>query len=453
MKTSSVSLSPDRHILRWLTAGLIAAGALTAHAQKDTIPSDIISSAKQRQKSMIESTHVVSMDGESVQKDSIERLLNMFYVDQFRHFQDPRAPYFMFLSKSGNLAMGVGGLIRMRGYYDWNGSIPISGFSPYSIPIPKDPTSMRRLAATPAGTGLFFTILGRNTAFGNFMGFFQADFSGYNNRDFKLKKAYVTAGDWTVGYATTTFEDTQAEPSTIDGAGPNGINSRTNVLVRYMHTFKSNWSVAGSIEFPSSSIDADGVHTKACSDYVPDVAAFLQYQWDQGESHVRLSGLARVLSYRDLTESKNFNIIGWGAQLSTVVKILPQFSMYGIASVGKGHESYTTDLASGNFDLIAKPDDPGRLYAPTAVGYVLGAQYYFKPNLFSNIALSEQRYYPKDNPGDAQYKYGLYGAFNLFWDITPRFEVGMEYLAGKRMNFNGTNGSANRVTAMVMLSF
>lgn len=285
------------------------------------------------------------------------------------------------------------------------------------------------------------------------MGFIQGDFSGYNNSDFKLKKAYFTAGDWTVGYATTTFEDTQAEPSTIDGAGPNGINSRTNILVRYMHKFKKNWTVAGSFEFPSSSIDADGIHTKACSDYLPDVAAFMQYEWAGGESHVRLSGLGRVLTYRDLVVGRNYNIFGWGAQFSTVLKIIPQLHMYGIASVGQGHESYTTDLASGNFDLISDPDKEGRLYAPTAVGYVLGAQYYFTPKLYADVALSEQRYYPKKNPGDGQYKYGLYGAFNLFWDITPRFEVGMEYLAGKRMNFNGTHGCADRVTAMVMLSF
>lgn len=454
MKKLSSAIASGKGLTRCLAAAAsVAAGVLSVQGQVQLSETSTDSPAKIRQKSMIDATNVISGGDEQASKDSLENLLNMFYIDQFRHAQDPRAPYFMFLSKDGNLAMGVGGVVRIRGYYDWNGSIPINGFSPYSIPIPKDPASMRRLAATAAGTGMFFTILGKNSFLGNFMGFIQGDFSGYNNSDFKLKKAYFTAGDWTVGYATTTFEDTQAEPSTIDGAGPNGINSRTNILVRYMHSFKKNWTVAGSLEFPSSSIAADGVHTKACSDYLPDVAAFLQYQWAEGESHVRVSGLARVLTYRDLVSARNYNIIGWGAQFSTVLKVIPQFHLYGIASVGQGHASYTTDLASGNFDLIGDPDKQGRLYAPTAVGYVLGAQYYFTPKLYADVALSEQRYYPKKNPGDGQYKYGLYGAFNLFWDITPRFEVGMEYLAGKRMNFNGTHGCANRMTAMVMLSF
>ena len=453
MKTVSCAYAFERNIARWLTAGILVGGALLSHAQTIVESSYEATPEAAKIKSAIDATHVITMGNEGVAKDSISHLLNMFYVDQFRHFQDPRAPYFMFLSKNGNLALGVGGLIRMRGYFDWNGSIPINGFSPYFIPIPKDPTSMRRLSATPAGTGMFLTLLGKNSFLGNFMGFIQADFSGYNNRDFKLKKAYFTAGDWTVGYATSTFEDTKAEPATIDGSGPNGGNSRTNVLVRYSHTFKEKWTVAGSFEFPSSSIKSDGVYTKGCSDYVPDLAAFVQYQWGGGASHIRFSGLGRILTYRDLVVGKNYNIFGWGAQLSTTIKVLPQFNLYGTATLGKGHESYTTDLASDSFDLVEDPDEKGKLYAPTAVGYVFGAQYYFTNNVFADVALSEQRYYPKDNPGDGQYKYGLYGAFNLFWDITPRFEVGMEYLAGKRMNFNGTHGCANRLTAMVMLSF
>lgn len=445
-------------LLKWFTiaAVMLATGTMRGLAQdssSDSAPT-VLPPDKQMIEMMKNSTHIIG-EGQVTQAriDSVKRMLDMFYYDQYRNYRDPRAPYFMFLSKGGNLSMGVGGVVRLRGYFDWNGSIPANGFAPYLIPIPKDPTSMRRLSATPAGTGLFFTILGQNTKLGDFMAYFQADFSGYQNRGFKIKKAYITVGDWTAGMATSTFEDTAAEPQTIDGAGANGVNSHTGVLVRYQHTFKKKWTVAGSLEFPESSTAADGVYTKACSDYVPDVAAFGQFQWNDGSSHVRLSGLLRNLAYRDLTTEKNHNILGWATQFSTVIKVLPQMNVYGIASVGQGHESYTTDLACGSFDLIPKKDEKGVLYAPTAVGYVLGAQYYFLPNLYSNLCLSEQRYYPKDNPGDGQYKYGLYGALNLFWDITPRFEVGMEYLAGKRMNFNGTHGCANRITAMLMLSF
>ncbi len=442
----------SRHIAACAAASLLLAASATASAQSgDSValktPEDV------RMEKMINSTHVIAPGGVEIPVDTIRKRLNIFYIDQFRHFQDPRAPYFMLMSKDGQLAMGVGGMIRMRGNFDWNGSIPVNGFSPYLIPIPKDPTSKRRLWATPAGTGLFFTILGNNTFIGDFMGFIQCDFSGYNNRDFKLKKAYLQSDHWTIGYATTTFEDSSAEPPTIDGAGSNAVNSRTNVLVRYMTTFKDKWTVAGSLEFPSSSVNADDVYTKTCSDYVPDAAAFVQYKWNGGKSHVRLSGLGRVLTYRDLVDQRNYNVFGWAAQLSGVVKVVPQLNLMGIVSVGQGHASYTTDLSIGNYDLIARRGDKGRMYAPAIAGFVFGAQYYIKDNLFINMALSEQRFFPKHNPGDGDYKYGLYGAWNIFWDITPRFEVGAEYVCGKRMDFNGTHGSANRASAMFMFSF
>lgn len=441
-------------VRRILLSGLALCAFTFTFAQTDTVGAGRSKTVSEiRRDAMVASTHVITENGASVPVDSIVKKLNRFYFDQYRHFQDPRAPYFMFMSKDGKLAMGMGGVIRMRGYYDWNGSIPVNGFAPYLIPIPKDPTSKRRLAATPAATGLFFTILGHNSVIGDFMGFIQADFSGYENQGFKLKKAYLQNDHWTIGLATTTFEDPSAEPPTIDGAGPNGVNSKTNILMRYTTTFKKHWTVDASFEFPKSSISADGEYTKACSDFVPDISAAFKYSWNEGSSHVRLSALGRVLTYRNLIESKNHSIFGWGLQLSSVVNIGRSLNLFGIASVGQGHSSYTTDLACDKFDLVSKPGENGTLYAPTAVGYVFGVQYYFTPKLFSNIALSEQRYYPKGNLSDSQYKYGLYGAFNLFWDITPRFEVGAEYLVGKRMNFNRTHGNANRLTAMFMFSF
>lgn len=407
----------------------------------------------QRIADMKNNTHVLYA-GDIAPADSLERLLNIFYYDQFRHFQDPRAPYFMFLSKNGDLALGVGGQVKIRGYFDWDGSIPDAGFVPYDIQIPKDPTRQHNLAASASGTGLFFTLLGNNRLLGNYMAYFQADFSGYNNRGFRIKKAYFTFRDWTVGYATTTFEDTQAEPATVDGSGPNGINSKKSVLVRYLHTFKKHWKVAASVEFPSQSISADGVHTQACNPYIPDLVAFLQYNWgSSNSSHLRLSGLLRTLSYRDLVTGRNHNITGWGVQLSTVINPIEPLNIFGIISTGQGHASYTTDLGNGDFDLIPVVGHEGQLYAPMAAGIVGGVQFYFNKKIFMNAAFSEQTYYPKVNPLNSDYKYGLYAVGNIFWDITPRLEVGFEYLHGKRKNFNGEFASANRLMALLMVSF
>lgn len=386
-------------------------------------------------------------------EDSVRWLISRFYVDQYRHFQDPKAPYFMFMSKDANVAMGIGGVVRMRAWYDWNGSINANGFAPYLIQIPKDPTSKNRLAATPSGTALFFSVIGRSNKIGQYLAYIEANFNGYQGLGFKLKKAYVTINDWTVGYASSSFTDPAAEPPVIDGAGPAGKLSKSTVLVRYLHNIKSHWMVGGSLEMPSSQLDVDNSNTKKCTDWFPDVVATGQYSWDGGISHVRGAVLFKMMEYRDLLTSTNHRVAGWGAQLSATARIFDPLRLYGIANVGQGHSSYMGDLSIGSYDLINNPEKPGRMYAPTALGLTFGAKYFFRDNIYAGLALGKLRYFPKNQARNGEYKYGLYGAINVFWDITPRIQVGAEYLAGKRMNFDHTHGNANRIDALFQVSF
>ena len=397
--------------------------------------------------------NINSLDTTSVSPDSIRSMIDLFYVDQFRHFQDPRAPYFLFMSKDANLAMGIGGVVRMRAWGDWNGSIPANGFVPYLIPVPEDPTQQHKLAATPAGTAMFFKVIGRNSRVGNYLAYIECNFDGYNNVGFKLKKAYVTVNDFTVGYSLTTFSDPAANPPTIDGAGPNGEINKSAVMLRWLHRIKRNWIVSAALEIPKSMVDADNVHTKALSDWTPDVIGFGQYEWDNGNQHVRLSGLLRMIPYRDLSINENVNKIGWGLQLSTVFKPFKRLTLYNSINVGEGIGSYTNDLQIGNYDLVADPDNPNDLYAPMSIGLTAGMKYNFTPNLYAGVAMGEMRYLPKHGVNDNEYKYGLYGAVNLFWDINPRLQVGIEYLYGRRTNFNGEHASANRCDALFQFSF
>ena len=100
-------------------------------------------------------------DGTVPHQDSVRAILDRFYIDQFRHFQDPRAPYFLFMSKDSKFAMGIGGVVRMRGWYDWGGVIPYNGFIPQAISVPRNDIARRKISTTPAGTALYFRVIGR----------------------------------------------------------------------------------------------------------------------------------------------------------------------------------------------------------------------------------------------------------------------------------------------------
>ncbi len=386
-------------------------------------------------------------------QDSIRALVSRFYVNQFRHFQDPMAPYFMFISKGAKMAMGLGGVIKMKGWFEWNGVIPSQNFEVYNMPMHRDPANNKQLAADPGGTGIFFTIIGTHDKVGDYMGYIEATFDGYRPNVFVLQKAFLTIRNVTFGYATSSFADPAAAPPTVDGAGAVGRADRRNILVRYLYT-KKNWSVGGSFEFPTSKPRIDDPNAKKVSDYTPDIAGLVQYKWLDGISHVRLSVLLRGVPYRNLIEQKNHTIFGWGVQLSGMFKVAPPVMLYGLANIGQGHGSYISDLARGQFDLVSDPGTPGKLYAPAALGLTFGARYSITHNVHVGCALSELRYLPKHPyPTTAEYKYGLYGAVNVFWNITPRLQVGLEYDAGKRMNFDHTSGNSNRVVSMAQLSF
>lgn len=384
--------------------------------------------------------------------DSVRYLVEKFYYDQFRHFQDPEAPYFLFLSRDAQLAMGIGGTVRMRGYFDWDGAIPASGFAPYLIPMHPDPAMMRKFGTTPAGTCLFFRVIGRNKSVGNYSLYIEANFNGYDSRDFHLKKAYAIVNDFTVGYANSTFSDPAAVPPTVDAQGPNNKLSNTSVLVRWMPRVKDRWVFALSAETPSTAVGADNTDTEKIDEWVPDGAAFIQYEWGP-TSHIRLSGIVRSLSYRDIKSAKNNYLTGWGMQLSGVGHPLSPLTVYGTLNFGKGYAGLGGDLLIGAYDLIADPDTPGHLYAPRSYGWNIGLQYNFRPNLFASASFSQTRFLPKGQVDPSEYRYGLFGNINIFWNLTPRIQVAAEFDMGKRKDFSGQSRVAKRIGALCQFSF
>ena len=203
---------------------------------------------------------------------------------------------------------------------------------------------------------------------------------------------------------------------------------------------------------PESQTDADNVTTKTLHDWFPDIAAYLAYRLPF-DSHIRLAAMARVLPYRDLVTSKNTNRIGWGIQLSSIYYPLPRFAIYFEANTGQGYSAYMGDLSIGQYDLINNPDKPGKMFAPWALGINIGCKYNFTPNIYACMALAEARYFTPRNAAPDEYKYGLYGAWSCFWEPTPRLQLGIEYLHGRRNNADHQHGSANRIDALFQFSF
>lgn len=403
---------------------------------------------------IIHHTKTFVIDGEKSYADSVRSLMDSFYADQFRHVQDPAAPYFMFLSRNANLAMGLGGEVMLRGWFDWNGAMPNGSFTPYNINVHPAAADIRALGATASGTKLFLRAMGRNERFGRYSLYVEGEFSGYGETDFALKKAYATLNDWTAGLAPTTFSDPGALPPTVDRQGPNNKIDAAAILVRWMHTWKDHWTMAASVEYPAAIKMTNTEYAERCREWAPDLGFFFQYQWAGiGAQHVRFSATTRQISYRNLVKRQNETKVGWGLQLSTMASPIPQVTLYATVNGGRGMAGLGGDWMMNNYDLTPDPEENGTMYMPYVMGYMLGVQYNFTPRLFVDLVYSRTHYYPRHEVADDEYKAGTYGSANLFYYITPRLRVGAGFNVGRRVNAGGEGRTAYRAGLLAAFSF
>ncbi len=258
--------------------------------------------------------------------------------------------------------------------------------------------------------------------------------------------------DFTVGYACSTFSDPAAQPVVIDAAGNNNKFSHTSVLVRYMPCFKNRWHVGVSLETPTAAVDQSMKAAKPVADGLPDVSALVQYQWAPGQ-HVRLSGIARTLSYRDMTASKNHTTAGWGVLLSSVAHPSRQFTTYANFTAGRGIAGLGSDMQHGYYDLIADPENSSKLYAPMSLGWTLGLQYNFRPEFFVSVAASQTYLDARKGTDADEYRCGTFACLTAYWNILPRISVAAELDYGRRENISKVARNAWRANVMCAFTF
>ena len=93
------------------------------------------------------------------------------------------------------------------------------------------------------------------------------------------------------------------------------------------------------------------------------------------------------------------------------------------------------------------------MYAPRSFGWNVGVQYNIRHNLFVSVMGSQTRFLPSQEVSPDEYKYGLMGAVNVFWNPIPRVQLGAEFDLGERMNFSGAHRYARRFGLMGQLTF
>lgn len=381
-------------------------------------------------------------------------LVGVLYNPVNAHFSDPTAPRFLFLDREGKVAFGIGGYVKGTMSYDFCGAIDDGPcFIPFDIPVPTDPALRNQFNASANHTTIFMQLVGTTEHFGNYQVYVQTDFSGdgANGYGLKLKQAYLSLGYVTAGLTRSTFVDGSAGTPVIDDQGPAGEMSAKNILLQYRPQFDRYWSGAISVELPEADYSVTST-TEAIKQRVPDIPAYIQFAWKGGKSHIRLSGLLRNLSYRDIPAGDNRFVTGWAAQVSGLVSLNKCTTLFYQGALGRGYARYVNDLCDHGYDLI--PDGiTGKLKAPEMMNFEVGMRLNLTSKSFLAASYSQARVYGQQALGSKAYRYGQYVSATAFYDIVSDLRIGLEYLYGNRADLNRQHGHANRITGMLQYSF
>lgn len=397
--------------------------------------------------------------GADPQKDDVwimkGKAIDIYANTVQKGFQQSGVPNFIISDRVHKAVFGIGGFVSFRTAYDWSNVVQNKDFVTFDIPMMKTPSNKQRFLMDVSTSRLFFKTIVNTKALGQIETYIETDFRGGDNV-LRLREAYVSFKGLTFGQRATTFVDLNAAPNTIDFQGPNAYTYNRNLMIRYHLNISPSWEFAVAVEMPGVSATTPGTAAYVIPQRVPDIPMYFQYNWNKGRSHLRASGIIRTMNYYDNTYMSTQTKVGWGAMLSGNIALCPAANFFGQIVYGEGIENYIQDLNGNGYDLVPNPERLGRLQTLPSMGWLAGLQVNFSPNWQMNAAYSQVTVWNK-NGYFAQvpdtYRLSQYVVANLFYNISPAFSVGAEYLYGTRQNANHDRAHANRAQMMVQFNF
>ncbi|MBQ5690423.1 MAG: porin [Alistipes sp.] len=372
-------------------------------------------------------------------------------------FKQVAMPSAIFADKHNNFSFAIGGDVALRAAYSFDRTINNIDVVPYDVPMTLTPADKQEIRMDATTSRLFLRGIANTEKLGQVHIFMDFDFRGGSAGSYtpRIRSGYVSMLGLTVGRDVSTFCDLTAAPTTIDFQGPNAYNFRFATMIRYEYEFLDrHLKVGAAAEMPSVSATY-GETLEAIPQRVPDFPVYFQFAWGENrESHIRASAVFRDMYLYNKARQHEDDLFGWGVQFSGTIHATKylQFFMNGI--YGEGITPYINDLMGSGLDFTPRPDDPTRVQATPMFGWQVAAKGNILPDLsvsggYSAVTVCKKNgFYSAD-----QYRQGQYIFGNVFWQLTPRFVLGAEYLYAHRKNMDGTKAHANRINLLAKYSF
>lgn len=330
----------------------------------------------------------------------------------------------------GNTTFGLGGYIKLDAVYNFDqNAVPSAG---PTVAAGQNPGDGNRFGATARQSRLTITS-NTPTSMGDVDGTIQFDFyddpdsyenSFSHNYNPRVRLAYFTWNNWTIGKAWTTFSDFNYG-TTLDFWGPQAQIFRRHAQVRYTFDLANDDNIDVALESPSDqSLDGADNAVKA-----PDFV--VRYQGSAGNLSYQAAALARYLR-GDVPDprpgqpnrSRHDSEFGYGLEMGGSYAMATGTTIMLTGNYGEGDGAYVYNPAGG---ADAYADDDNSLDAIERYGYTATISQELSPKWTGNVVWGQGFSEGYAGNPDGQHNKSSTLFVNVLYNVVDPLTIGAEY--------------------------
>ena len=259
----------------------------------------------------------------------------------------------------------------------------------------------------------------------------------------RLRQAWGELGCFLIGQTNSVFMDGDVFPNTVEYWGPNGMVFFRNVQLRWT-PIDGDSQLAIALERPGASGDSgkysDRIELQNIKGHFPYPDFTAHYKYGGTWGHAQLAGIVRYIGWTDTLQDQ-FNLsghaIGWGFNLSSVIKVGKSGNVRLEANYGEGIENYMNDapVDVGVQSNAGHPLQPIVGKALPIFGMVAYYDFNWSEKFSTAIGYSRLDITNSDGQTPAAFKTGQYASTNVLYYPVKNVMTGLEFQWGRRQNF------------------
>lgn len=356
--------------------------------------------------------------------------------------QEPEFPGSWELPGTG-LRMKVGGYAKADFLYDFTGTRDRKQFLMNTIPVEGEPDYENEGFLSFFANETRFNIDVRRTDQNPFplRVFVEGDFYAPAN-GFRLRHAYVQAGDFTIGQTWTTLSITEAMPHLIDFAAGDALFGGRATQVRYNRKVNDRVKFAVGAEMQNFlGIENPYSLPGEPNLQLPLLAARADIGWESGTMFLG-SSIAQ-LRWDGGATGPTASTAQWDVVIAFLQQVGARTTLSAHFSFGSGSGENVMAFAGSDANAVLEED--GTLSPIPVKAFVAGLIHKWSDVLTTNASVAYGWLDAPESREEFALKNGGVAHVNLLWHPVKPLQMGVEYMWGAKRAVNDELGRASRI--------